>query len=45
MSASTFDPRRGRWIPWAFVGGMAVVVVVNLVMVYFVHLSPNITQT
>lgn len=35
MSASTFDPRRGRWIPWAFVGGMAVVVVVNLVMVYF----------
>lgn len=35
MSASTFDPRRGRWIPWAFVGGMTVVVLVNLVLVYF----------
>jgi nitrogen fixation protein FixH len=28
-----FDPRRGRWIPWVFVGGMAVVVAVNAVMV------------
>jgi nitrogen fixation protein FixH len=29
------DPRRGRWIPWVFVGGMALVVVVNAVMVWF----------
>jgi len=28
------DPNRGRWIPWVFVGGMLVVVVVNLVLVY-----------
>jgi nitrogen fixation protein FixH len=35
MSATAFDPRRGRWIPWAFAGGMALVVVVNLVMVYY----------
>jgi nitrogen fixation protein FixH len=27
--------RRGRWIPWVFVGGMLLVVVVNGVMVYF----------
>lgn len=24
-----FDPRRGRWIPWVFVGGMLLVVLVN----------------
>jgi len=37
MSATVqdHDPRRGRWIPWAFVGGMAVVVAVNLVLVWF----------
>lgn len=29
-----FDPNRSRWIPWVFVGGMAVVVLVNLVLVY-----------
>jgi nitrogen fixation protein FixH len=34
MSAATHDPRRGRWIPWAFAGGMLLVVAVNLVMVY-----------
>jgi nitrogen fixation protein FixH len=36
MSDTTLphDPNRGRWIPWVFVGGMALVVVVNLVMVY-----------
>ena len=28
------DPRRGRWIPWVFVGGMALVVAVNLVLVF-----------
>lgn len=28
------DPRRSRWIPWAFVGGMSVVVIVNGVMAY-----------
>ena len=31
----THDPRRSRWIPWAFAGGMGLVVVVNLVLVYF----------
>ena len=28
------DPRRGRWIPWVFVGAMLVVVAVNFGMVY-----------
>jgi nitrogen fixation protein FixH len=27
------DPRRGRWIPWVFVGGMLLVLVVNIGMV------------
>lgn len=27
------DPNRGRWIPWVFVGGMAVVVAVNAVLI------------
>ena len=35
MSAQGFDPTRSRWIPWAFVGGMGLVVVVNAVMVWF----------
>ncbi len=35
MSASTYDPQRGRWIPWAFAGFMGVVVLVNLVLVYY----------
>lgn len=29
------DPRRSRWIPWAFVGGMSVVIAVNMVLVWF----------
>lgn len=29
------DPRRGRWIPWAFAGAMGLVVAVNMVLVYF----------
>ncbi|MFM2148444.1 MAG: hypothetical protein RLZZ187_750 [Pseudomonadota bacterium] len=29
-----FDPQRSTWIPWVFVGGMALVVLVNLVLVY-----------
>ncbi len=34
MSAAVpHDPRRGRWIPWVFVGGMLVVVAVNAVLV------------
>ena len=33
--AASFDPNRSRWIPWAFVGGMTLVVVVNLIMVYY----------
>lgn len=28
------DPQRSRWIPWAFVGAMSLVVVVNMVMAY-----------
>ena len=32
--ADDFDPKRSTWIPWVFVGGMALVVVVNLVLVY-----------
>ncbi len=35
MSASTYDPRRGRWIPWAFAGGMGVVVAVNAALIFF----------
>ncbi|MCX7374496.1 MAG: FixH family protein [Alphaproteobacteria bacterium] len=30
-----YDPTRSRWIPWVFVGGMMLVVVVNAVMVWF----------
>jgi nitrogen fixation protein FixH len=29
-----FDPKRSRWIPWAFVGAFAVIVAVNMVLVY-----------
>jgi nitrogen fixation protein FixH len=29
-----FDPRRGRWIPYVFVGAMLLVVAVNAVLVY-----------
>lgn len=29
-----FDPNRSRWIPWAFVGGMTLVVVVNVGLVF-----------
>ncbi|MGK7864795.1 FixH family protein [Falsiroseomonas sp. E2-1-a4] len=29
-----FDPRRSRWIPWVFVGGMLLVVVVNGGLIY-----------
>jgi nitrogen fixation protein FixH len=30
-----YDPKRGRWIPWVFVGGMALVVAVNGLLVWF----------
>jgi nitrogen fixation protein FixH len=30
-----YDPKRGRWIPWVFVGGMALVVAVNGALVWF----------
>ncbi|MCA3322256.1 MAG: FixH family protein [Roseomonas sp.] len=30
-----YDPKRGRWIPWVFVGGMALVVAVNALLVWF----------
>jgi nitrogen fixation protein FixH len=29
-----YDPRRSRWIPWAFVGAFGVIIAVNLVLVY-----------
>jgi len=35
MPASGYDPRRGRWIPWAFVGGFLVVFAVNGLLIYF----------
>lgn len=28
------DPRRSRWIPWAFVGGFAIVLAANAIMVW-----------
>ena len=34
MTGKTFDPRRSRWIPWVFVGGMLVVVLVNGMLIY-----------
>lgn len=34
MTERDFDPRRGRWIPWAFVGGMLLVVAVNAVLIF-----------
>ena len=33
MSGSVMEPRRSRWIPWVFVGGMLLVVVVNGVLI------------
>jgi nitrogen fixation protein FixH len=33
-AGADFDPRRSRWIPWVFVGGMLLVVVVNAVLVF-----------
>ncbi|MBR0673472.1 FixH family protein [Neoroseomonas soli] len=35
MNSPTYDPKRGRWIPWVFAGGLLLVVVVNMVLVYF----------
>lgn len=35
MDDRRHDPNRSRWIPWAFVGGMGLVIVVNAVMVYY----------
>lgn len=34
MSDHSFNPNRSRWIPWVFVGGMLVVVVVNGVLIF-----------
>lgn len=33
MSAMSIPSRRGRWIPWVFVGGMLLVVAVNGVLI------------
>lgn len=35
LPSTSYDPKRGRWIPWAFVGGMLTVVAVNAVLAYF----------
>ncbi|MBR0680641.1 FixH family protein [Roseomonas eburnea] len=35
MNDRSHDPNRSRWIPWAFAGGMGLVVAVNMVMVYY----------
>ena len=32
--ASGYDPQRSRWIPWVFVGGMGLVLLVNIGLVY-----------
>ena len=29
-----YDPKRSRWIPWAFVAGFGVIIAVNAVLVY-----------
>jgi len=34
MSIQAHDPNRSRWIPWVFVGGMMVVVLVNGVLIF-----------
>ncbi len=34
MASSPYDPSRGRWYPWIFVGMMAVVIAVNGVLIY-----------
>ncbi|MBL6076599.1 FixH family protein [Belnapia sp. T18] len=33
MTARSFDPARGRWIPWVFVGMMLLVIGVNAVLI------------
>lgn len=35
MEKAPFDPRRSRWIPWAFVGAFLVIFAVNGVLIYF----------
>ena len=35
MNSQGFDPTRGRWIPWVFVGGMGLVIGVNAILVWF----------
>lgn len=35
MEQAPHDPRRSRWIPWAFVGAFLVVFVVNGLMIYY----------
>ena len=35
MQPPGYDPKRSRWIPWAFVGGFAVVFAVNALMIYY----------
>ncbi len=35
MEQAPFDPRRSRWIPWAFFGAFVVIFSVNGVLIYF----------
>ena len=34
-SARPAEPRSGRWIPWAFVAGLALVIAVNAALIWF----------
>lgn len=34
MNIQAHDPNRSRWIPWVFVGGMTVVILVNAVLIF-----------
>jgi nitrogen fixation protein FixH len=34
-SARPAEPRSGRWIPWAFVAGFALVIIVNAALIWF----------
>jgi nitrogen fixation protein FixH len=46
MSQSTMNERRSGWIPWIFVGGMLIVVLVNGVMVWLaLSTFPGLTTT
>lgn len=35
MNRREHDPRRGKWIPWAFAGAMGLVFAVNGILIYY----------